>query len=107
MSGNQTMEADNKEPTQEEPNGAGPFINGRGKSRSVGKALTDRLSRSSTFTLERTDTMLKLGKLKLRGKTDDLPQWVVLVLVLSSLNFATYSRRHLGPLSGKGLRSVK
>ncbi|KAG9242554.1 hypothetical protein BJ878DRAFT_569235 [Calycina marina] len=28
----------------------------------------------STFTLERTDTMITIGKLKLRGKTDDLPQ---------------------------------
>lgn len=38
--------------------------------------FSDRLARSSTFslTLERTDTMVKIGKLKLRGKTDDLPQ---------------------------------
>jgi len=27
-----------------------------------------------TFALERTDTMITIGKLKLRGKTDDLPQ---------------------------------
>jgi len=26
------------------------------------------------FALERTDTMITIGKLKLRGKTDDLPQ---------------------------------
>jgi hypothetical protein len=48
--------------------------------RSLGLGLAGRsltaLSRSSTFslTLERTDTMLTIGKLKLRGKTDDLPQ---------------------------------
>jgi hypothetical protein len=27
-------------------------------------------------TLEKTDTVLTIGKLKLRGKTDDLPQYV-------------------------------
>jgi len=28
----------------------------------------------TAFPLERTDTMITIGKLKLRGKTDDLPQ---------------------------------
>jgi len=37
--------------------------------------------RIPTFALERTDTMIRIGKLKLRGKTDDLPQYVSLPLV--------------------------
>lgn len=52
-------------------NGAGDSV------RSRRKYFSDRLTRSTgTFTLERTDTMVKIGKLKLRGKTDDLPQYV-------------------------------
>lgn len=33
-------------------------------------------STSSANTLEREDTIARFGKLKLRGKTDDLPQYV-------------------------------
>jgi hypothetical protein len=44
--------------------------------------FSELLTRSGTFTLERTDTMLTIGKLKLRGKTDDLPQYVQLPIVL-------------------------
>ena len=45
------------------------------KDKSNGRSLTNlSLWKTDTFTLERTDTMITIGKLKLRGKTDDLPQ---------------------------------
>jgi hypothetical protein len=45
--------------------------------KSIGRSLTSlSLWKSDTFNLERTDTMITIGKLKLRGKTDDLPQYV-------------------------------
>jgi hypothetical protein len=67
--GSLTREDDNDDGSSERAGGK--------KTKIIGlTALPERLTHSSTFTLKRTDTMVKFGKLKLRGKTDDLPQCV-------------------------------
>jgi len=45
-------------------------------------SFTDDINRStsSSNTLEREDPITRVGRFKLRGKTDDLPQWVLLYL---------------------------
>jgi hypothetical protein len=46
--------------------------NGNGNGNGIGRSWTG--SRSENNTLEKTDTILTIGRLKFRGKTDDLPQ---------------------------------
>ncbi|KAF4635052.1 hypothetical protein G7Y89_g3044 [Cudoniella acicularis] len=51
----------------------------RGGGKIIGRNATfhsnsNSMSRSESSTLERTDTIRTIGKLKMRGKTDDLPQ---------------------------------
>lgn len=42
----------------------------------MGRSWTElSLSTNGDNTLERTDTVRTIGRLKLRGKTDDLPQY--------------------------------
>ncbi|CZR62243.1 related to potassium channel [Phialocephala subalpina] len=47
--------------------------NGNGRTQTGGRTLTGG-SRSDGYSLERQDTVLTIGKFRLRGKTDDLPQ---------------------------------
>lgn len=53
------------------------FDSRKDMSQGNGRALTVATTRSEGVTLERSDTVLTIGRLKLRGKTDDLPQYVV------------------------------
>lgn len=53
-------------------NGTGRTATG-GRTLTGGRSLTSG-SRSDGYSLERQDTVLTIGKFKLRGKTDDLPQ---------------------------------
>jgi hypothetical protein len=64
-------------------------VDGAAKARRLGGIISSRLNLSGTFALERTDTMITIGKLKFRAKTDDLPQYAHLNLPTEQMGVLT------------------